>query len=427
MARASNHQPASSPIFRLDSPETLDVDAHKAAAAKPQRGAWRYLADLFEQAGTHQSHQFSIEPDATLWRIRYRCVEGYVENIVDDPSVLIWALDALQIALWGEEYHDLDNRTTRFTWAGSPVSQLVELKVLDTVNGELLQFDTEPLQPMPPTLDELHLQSRQLDELRARLKQQSGMILLTGNEPYLLDNALLAMNQELISPDRNLLSVSKRHRYSLPRTTQVCLAEIPDAYIGDTWKRALETSHNAVLINADVPAQFHEKLANACDQGILIVQAMLVSNAAESLNRLNASVIRRTPLHRAVNTVVNQFHVNTLCQGCACNASLTDDEIRWLEQLRTPVTENVVGWLADGNTEQFMLADGCESCHGTGKGKPLSVFDIVHRDEKSHLFPIGPQSSSHHKTKALQHQLMSLARAGNISLSEVFRVLEQAG
>lgn len=427
MAQARQYPQAASPIFRLDNPDVLDVGAIEATAAKPQRGAWRYLTSIFEQAAQQHCHQFSIEPDATLWRIRYRCVDGYDEIVLSDPSELVWALDALQIQLWGDDFHRLNNRAARFTWLNHPLNQAVSMRVMQTVNGDLLQFDTEPMLPVPPLLDELHLQTTQLSDIRARLARRHGMILITSSNPRLLDDTLLAINQAMISPERKLLSISDRHRYSLPRTTQICMADIPAEQTAATWENALDSYHDTVLINACVPDQFHERLANASDQGTLIIQTQLVAKAGDSLDMLNACVIRRAPLHRSVTSVINHFGVNSLCTECASKAIINDDEQRWLELFRTPVTENVISWLADGNTEQFMHATGCEACNGTGKSTPLSVFDIIHRDEQTHQFPTGGNLSLSDKPKPLQRQLISMAKAGTITLSEVIRVLELAG
>jgi len=399
----------------------------EAAAAKTQRGAWRFLANLFNQAAKQHCHQFSIEPDATLWRIRFRCVAGFNENIVSDPSELIWALDTLQIQLWGEDYHTLKNRVARFTLVDQPFNQAVSLSVIQTVNGELLEFNTEPMPPMPPLLEELRLQASQLSAIRDRLAKRHGMVLITSSDPRLLDDTLLAINQEMISPDRKLLSISDRHRYSLPRTTQISMAELTHEQQEDTWKSALDTYHDTILINTTVPERFHQQLAEASEQGAIAIQAMQVAKAADSIDMLNASVIRRAPLHRSVTTLINHFAVNSLCADCSCQATISEDERQWLEQLRTPVTENVISWLADGNTEQFMHAVGCDICSHTGKAAPLSVFDIVHRDELSHQFATKTSASSNEGPSPLQRQLMSLAKAGSISLSEVIRVMELAG
>lgn len=427
MAHAHLNLSANSPVFRLENPDTLDVRAIEAAAAKPQRGAWRHLADVFKQAARQHCNQFCIEPDATLWRIRYRTIDGYDESILSDPSQMIWALNALQSQLWGEDFHTLTHRTARFCWVSEPFNLAVTLRVVHTVNGDMLQFKTEPMTPMPPLLDELALPAEQLGKLRARLAQRRGMLLVTSAEPHLLDDTLLALNQALISPDLNLLSISNRHRYSLPRTTQIELANLTDKQLTDTWKHAMDSFHNAILINACVPDQFHEQLANTCDQGVMAILAMPVANAADTMQLLNARVIRRAPLHRAVTTVINHFLVESLCEHCAGRATLNAEEQQWLEQSRTPVTENVISWLADGNTEHFMSANGCDKCHGTGKRAPLSVYDIIYRDDKTHQFPTGAAAASPERPKALQRQLMSLAKAGTISLSEVMRVLKLAG
>lgn len=426
MPQARSNQPALSPIFRLDTPEMLDIQAIESAAAKPQRGAWRYLASIFDTAAKQHCQQFSIEPDATLWRVRYRTIDGFDEHVVSDPSLLIWAIGALQTQLWDADYHRQANRAIRFTWRTGTQKLAISLSVVQTVNGDQLQFDIDPILPMPPLLDELGFQPKQLQELRARLKQQHGMVLITSSQINALDDILLAINQELISPDRKLLSLHDRHRYCLPRTTQIDLPSLDDQANSAAWKDALNTFHDTLLISTAVPDQFHEPIANNCDQGVLAIHAQRVTRASDSIDLLNAGIIRRAPLHRTVNTIINHYPVQSICSLCAEKAQLSTDEQQWLQQLRTPATENVIGWLADGNTEQFMTAPGCEACANTGTGAPLSVFDIVHRNELNHQFPVNSATArSGEQTPALQRQLMGLAKGGRITLSEVLRNLTE--
>lgn len=427
MAQAHLNQAASASIFRFENPETLDVCAIEAAAAKPQRGAWRYLASLFEQAEQQHSYQFSIEPDATVWRIRYRLVDGFDEQVLSDPSEMTWALDALQMHLWGEEYHTSAHRISRFTWANKSSKHAVTLRVIATVNGDLLQFDTEPMHPMPPLLDELLAQPAQLQTVRNRLANRRGMILITSTDSHVLDDMLVAINQELVSPDRKLLSISDRHRYNLPRTTQIGLSEVPEDAVKQSWENALNSYHDTVFINASVPEQFHEKLAEACDRGTLAVNIMNVARAADSMQMLNDRVIRRDTLHRTIDTVINHFRVNSLCQKCCCTAKLNTEEKTWLEDIRTPATKNVIDWLDDGNTEMYMHAEGCDACNDTGKGQPLNVFDIVSRDEQNNLFPTGANAAALKQSRTLQNHLLLLAKNSFIELSEVIRILKLAG
>jgi len=199
------HQQANSSVFRLDQPELLDVQAIEAATPAPQRGAWRHLQAIFDRAQTLQCSQFSVEPDATHWRLRFRTTEGLAEDLIPDPGNLIWAMETLQVTLWGDDYHDQSNRQTRFTWLHEGGASVMAMRVVHTVNGDLMQFDCEKLKPMPPLLDELLLQSEQLAELRQRLQQQHGMVLITSCDELAIDDTLIAINQELISP---LLSAS---------------------------------------------------------------------------------------------------------------------------------------------------------------------------------------------------------------------------
>lgn len=410
------------PVFRLDAPDAIDLQELQSRAAAPQRGAWRHLEALFNTAFEQHCVQFSVEPDASMWRIRYRCIDGYHECIATDPSDLIWALDTLQVEVWGDTYHTKKNRQHRFALLSPSRADVIMLRVLPAVNGDVLQFDIEPLRHYPATVEELGLTPSQLNELRTRLGHNHAMVLLTSSEPLLLHDTLLSINQMMISPDRQLLSVSERHRYSLPRTNQVEINTSKPKKRIKAWQRALSSHHTTLLVEGHVPSRFHEQIADNCDNGVLAIQAVQTARSHDLLASLNAGVIRRTPLQRTVTTVVNHYPVRCVCPHCASIAQLDAASQQWLEKLRTPATENVISWLADGNKEQFMSGEGCEKCSNTGFSAPTSVYDIIHRNNKSNLFSVADASTTA-DVGGLQRRLMSLAKEGRIPLSEVIRVL----
>jgi len=183
--KVSNEQSA---VFRIDAPKSLNFSEQEENAPAPQRGAWRHLTNLFNEAIQNQAFQFSIEPDANNWRLRYRRVDGFQEQLVGDPTNLIWALDSLQQTLWGDEYNNIKSREIRFQLVGNAFNHVVGMRAVDAVNGDLLQFELETLKPMPPILDELGFDSKTLFELRERLSQHHGVVLLTSTEPNLLND-----------------------------------------------------------------------------------------------------------------------------------------------------------------------------------------------------------------------------------------------
>jgi len=369
--------------------------------------------------------RFSVEPDSAVWRLRFHCVDGYREQIIEEPTDLIWALDTLQLTLWGDHYHTVTNRERRFTRCSSATPQVISVSVLHAVNGDVLQFDIEPLVPAPPTIDALGMTAKQLIDLRTRLAQKQGIVLLTGTEPQRLHNTYLAINQELISPENQVLSISTRHRYSLPRTNQVEITSAKPKKRNRAWQHALDSHHNTLLIDGPVPNRFHELIAERCDSGILTIQSLHTIRPTHLLNDLNAGILKRTPLQRAVTTVVTAYSMLSICDNCATTAHLDDTTLQWLDKLRTPASENVIDWLTDGNTEQFMYGEGCDACADTGVAAPLMIYDIVHRNSKTNLFPI-TYSERPNQGLTLQRQLMTLAKAGKIPLSEVIRILQQS-
>jgi len=405
-------------LYRLHPDNLLNISSLAAAAPKAQRGAWRALENLFDHAALRHCHQLSIEPDAPAWRLRYRCAGSLMEQLEYDPEELIRGLDILQTHLWGDQFHTMQARSVVFQVQTNNTHQIVDMQVVQTVKGDQIIFDCEAPTDFPKLLDQLTVhQPDMAPSIRQRLQKDEGMILLTGAEPVLLDDLLLAINQELISPDKKILSIAARHRFCLPRTTQVQL-NMHDCR--DSWQAALQSQHDVLLLNGFIPEIVHELVSNSVNHGTMVIQAIHSVNASSSLNQLNASVLNRNPVLRNVDTMINQYHACAICQDCGTTATLNSAEVEWLESVRTPATENVIDWLTDGNTENFQTGHGCPACGDTGFSDPITLYDQLQRNQQSHQFPTAQNVTP------LTKQLMALAKSGQIPVQEVMRALRKA-
>jgi len=292
------------------------------------------------------------------------------------------------------------------------------MQVVQTVKGDQINFNFEAPSTYPQLLDQLTAhQPDMAQSIRSRLEKDEGMILLTGAEPIILDDLLLAINQELISPDKKILSIASRHRFCLPRTTQVQL-NMHDCRTA--WQAALQSQHDVLLLNGFIPELAHELISNMVNHGTMVIQAVHSVNASSSVNQLNASVLNRNPVFRNVDTMINQYHACAICQDCGSTATLNTSEVEWLENIRTPATENVIDWLTDGNTENFQTGHGCPSCGETGFSDPITLYDQLQRNQQSHQFPTAQN------LMPLTRRLMALAKSGQIPVQEVMRALRKA-
>lgn len=405
-------------LYRLHPDNLLNISSMAAAAPKAQRKAWLALEQLFDNAALRHCHQLSIEPDSPAWRLRYRCAGSLMEQLENDPEELSWALETLQAHLWGDQFHTMQARSVVFQVQTNHTNQIVDMQVVQTVKGDQTIFNCEAPTGFPKLLDQLTAHQPDMSSnIRARLGKDEGMILLTGAEPLLLDDLLLAINQELISPDKKILSIAARHRFCLPRTTQVQLS-VNDCL--SAWQTALQSQHDVLVLNGFIPEMAHELVSNLVNHGTMVIQAIHSVNASSSLNQLNASVLNRNPVFRNVDTMINQYHACAICQDCSTTATLNSAEVEWLENVRTPATENVIDWLTDGNTENFQMGHGCPACGETGFSEPITLYDQLERNHQSHRFPTAEN------LMPLTRKLMALAKSGQIPVQEVMRALRKA-
>ncbi len=418
---------ALSTLYRLDQQvPVLDLAAQEKAVSATQRGAWRELQSLFESCIARGCLQVSIEPDGALWRIRYRSIDETAEELLEDPGTLSWAIQALQQRLFGEHSQPGDYQHTRFCLKRKATDYEVGLQIFPTVKGDLLQFTLEEKQLLPARLDELGLNYQQLSQIRTRLQNSKGYMLIAGSEPRLLDNVLLALAQEMIEPNRQVLYLNDCHRYALPRIAQLSISGDDNTEQLIDWSNALKVQHDSLLLHGQIPAHASSEIAQTAAYRALVVQTLHTAQPITISDLCKDADTDDARLYYELDTLIMHYPLRRLCEHCKETAALSEAAKVWLDSIRTPATENVIDWLSEGNTERFMHAKGCDKCSHTGYSGHIGVFDIEQRQTNSRSLESryleAPCTKQKQRVNPFVKRLMGMVYEGVIPVEEAIRL-----
>jgi len=229
------------PVLDLDHTDTLLArqDSESSAMAATQtagepcdhsntdsQNLWLTLRQCLEQAQREGAQSLHLEPEGDQLRVRQRLISGLEERRISLQSELGRAIPLLASRIRGEQ--DNTRAACGFIHLSNNKAALIaETLLIPCVQGETVHFHLCPDPDARPGLDELGMDANQSRECRDLLSQASGLIVVSCYDKLQRARTLRAMAQELISPERRVLSIEPKIHPVLPGCLQFPINQNP--------------------------------------------------------------------------------------------------------------------------------------------------------------------------------------------------------
>ncbi|MFQ5568727.1 MAG: GspE/PulE family protein [Rhodothermales bacterium] len=262
-------------------------------------------------------------------------------------------------------------------------------------------------------LNKLGLDDLALQRFEEAIAQPYGMVILTGPTGSGKTTTLYAALQQVATPDINVLTVEDPVEYNLPQVRQIKLN--PKLRLEDALRAILRHDPDVVMVGEmrDRPtAELAIKLANT---GHLTFSTLHTNDAASAVSRLYKMGIEPFLIAYAINLVVAQRLIRTLCPAC----KQVDDrrDVLLLEQLGFSKKElKQVRLYTAGHNAQ------CRRCGGSGyKGRRAITETMPFSEEIRRLIVTAHEMIDE---AALRKQALA---EGMLTLADAARRLVLAG
>lgn len=338
---------------------SVDEEGEDATVAK-------LLQSIFEDAVQVRASDIHIEPDENLLRIRQR-VDGILqENILDETNIanalvlrlkLMSGMDISERRLPQDgrfnikvKKHNIDVRVSTM-----PVQhgESCVMRLLDQTNGILSLEQTG----MPDDL---------LKRVRALIRRPHGMLLVTGPTGSGKTTTLYGALSELNTEEKKVITVEDPVEYRLPRISQVQVS----SKIGLDFARVLRTTlrqdPDIIMVGEMRDHETVEIGLRGAITGHLVLSTLHTNDAITSAMRLIDMGAPSYLVAAALRGIIAQRLVRRLCDQCAADTPLQDEQKDLLEHLQTGSSEH-----------QYQKGKGCQSCGHTGYKGRIGVFELL--------------------------------------------------
>jgi MSHA biogenesis protein MshE len=327
----------------------------------------RLLYSVFEQALRMRASDIHIEPQEKNLRIRFR-IDGVLHVQTEADSKISTAV-ALRLKLMS----GLDISEKRLPQDGRFAVKLkdgtvdIRISTLPTQYGEsvvmrLLSQSTGMLD-----LDKLHLPPLMDVALRKALGKPSGMVVVTGPTGSGKTTTLYSALNTLNTTEKKILTVEDPIEYRLPGLNQVQVMEKIDMGFERVLRSALRQDPDVILVGEIRDKTTAEIGLRAAMTGHLVLSSLHTNDASSTPARLIDMGVPRWMVSMALQLVVAQRLVRTLCPSCLTPHEPNAQERAWLNQ--------AMGEEAD--VTRLRRGRGCPDCNNAGFRGRTGVYEFL--------------------------------------------------
>jgi len=356
-----------------------------------------------------------IEPERNGTRVRYR-IDGLLRELMNPPKGMHAAIVS-RVKVMGK----MDVAEKRLPQEGRirivAESRDIDLRVssMPTLLGEKMVIRILDKENLCVRMEDLGFEPEGLAAFQRVLQQPHGLGLVTGPTGSGKTTTLYSALDLLRSPERNIVTVEDPVEYQLDLINQV---QVHDA-IGVTFARALRSilrqDPDIIMIGEIRDEETARVAVQAALTGHLVLATLHTNDAPGAIARLLDMGIEPYLLSSAVNGVVAQRLVRTICPACTMKYYPGEHVLR------------DAGFQETGG-RAFSKGAGCSGCHNSGFRGRLGIYEVmevtveirrlIHHAAPAHELR---ETLRHHGIKTLRQAGVELAMSGASSLEEVLR------
>lgn len=229
------------------------------------------------------------------------------------------------------------------------------------------------------SFEELGFGERHLEMLREAYKMRHGMILITGPTGSGKTTTMYSLLKEFNTPDRKIITLENPIEYHLHRIVQSQIVEDK----GYTFDKALESvlrQDPDVVMVGEIRNKVVAKTAlQAALTGHVVLSTIHTNSAIEAIPRLLNMDVDGFMVAPAIDLIVAQRLVRTVCPNCKKEEKVSDKTRAYLEKELKKIKE--ISGIKREVPEMLPVPIGCAVCNHTGYKRRMVIAEIVPIDE----------------------------------------------
>jgi type IV pilus assembly protein PilB len=390
------------------------LELHESADDAP---VVKLVHQLVAQAVEASASDLHIMPGEDDLRVRFR-IDGVLRDVTNVPRrMAAGVVSRIKIM---SELDIAERRVPQDGRVGLSVDgHHVDLRVVTvpTVRGEGIVMRILDKDAVALDLKQLGMAPGELSRFERAYSQAYGAVLVTGPTGSGKSTTLYAALNEVNSPEKNIITIEDPVEYEINGITQIQVN--PKAgLLFETGLRAMVRADPDIIMVGEIRDRETAKIAvEAALTGHLVLSTLHTNDAATSITRLIEMGVEPFLVASAIDCVVAQRLLRTLCQQCKRRVILPMATLR------------EYGYSATFDIEGYEGV-GCKHCGGSGYKGRTGIYEVMSVSSEIRTLALERRSASEvlevavgQGMRRLRDDGLEKVKQGRTSISEVARVV----
>jgi type IV pilus assembly protein PilB len=358
----------------------------------------KYVNTLFYEAVIKNSSDIHLEPLEKTITLRLR-VDGKLRTFPGPdkntyPAIVsrIKIMSNLDIA---ERRLPQDGKC-RIIVEGQKID--VRVSTMPVVYGEKLVMRILKKSGSTMELANLGFSDVELETYMDALKEPHGMILVTGPTGSGKTTSLYAGLNNINVPDKNIITIEDPVEYELSGINQVQVKTAIDLTFANVLRAVLRQDPDVVMVGEIRDKVTAEIAVEASLTGHLVLSTLHTNDAVSTLSRLKYMGVDTYLIADAVELVMAQRLVRSICPDCKQEQDVTDKILKKLN-------------LQDGQYK-FYQGVGCDECLGMGYKGRVGIYEMLRLTPEIKRLIMEEANDIAIKNLAVEQGMTTLRQAG---------------
>ncbi|MDP3901305.1 MAG: GspE/PulE family protein [bacterium] len=304
--------------------------------------------------------------------------------------------------------------------ATSPIE--VRISSLPSEHGESLVMrvlDPKSLRKLP----ELGLRKDLLALFESEIKRPNGMVLVTGPTGSGKTTTLYAFLRTILAPEIKIITIEDPIEYHLEGISQTQVNPTKGYDFASGLKAIVRQDPDVILVGEMRDEETVDIALQAALTGHLVFSTLHTNDAAGAISRLISLGATAANIAPALNLVIAQRLVRTLCTSCGEPGKITAQELTLIERDLSSLPKEIAQKVSATTT--LKRPKGCKVCGDTGYKGRQGIFEAIAVTQEVQELILASGSIPAVRKKAIEQGMVTMRQDGFLKALEGITTLEE--
>lgn len=315
------------------------------------------------------------EPEETYARLRYR-LDGVLTDVAQfDLETYRLLLSRIKLLSGLKLNVKSEAQDGRFSVKVGEDQIEIRTSILPGAYNESIVLRLLNPKSIQVPLEDLGINPKLMGIIMKEIARPSGMILVTGPTGSGKTTALYAFLRKIHTPDVKIITIEDPIEYHLPGIVQTQVNVDKNYTFALGLRSALRQDPDVIMVGEIRDDETAHIAVNSAETGHLVLSTLHTNSAAGAFPRLIDLGVNPKTITSAINIVLAQRLVRTLCTTCRKEIQLEGEQKKYIQDVIKSVhDQSLVKGL---QTEKMWLPVGCEKCNGSGYKGRLGIREGI--------------------------------------------------